>query len=209
MKSVTKNIIYLFIATVFITSVCSCRGKKYAGTNEEDSDSVILARANNIADSIAKVNYKPDTTYRLDTVKILSNPDYAFVHNCIKSNCKQMEVIHFGIVNGFDKKIKNASKGMMSDYVHLNAQLREYATRNNIPLSNDTTIDLSFANTMDGYTWDSTWVDLVLRDQTATLADFQKAKAVVKDAQLQAMIDNHMPAINKHLQVADNLKKSY
>ena len=208
MKTISKSILLLLVAAVGSTSILSCSNRKTVVTIE-DSDSMILARANTIADSIAKVNYKPDTTYRLDTAKILSNPDFAFVHNCIKNNCKQMEVIHFGIVNGFEKKIKTASKGMMGDYVQLNAQLRDYATRNNIPLSSDTTIDLSFANTMDGYTWDSTWIDLVIKDQTTTLADFQKAKGVVKDPQLQAMIDNHMPSINKHIQVADNLRRTY
>lgn len=209
MKNFTKNIVCGIIVCVGITSIFSCRAKKTTAEIMMDSDSMVLVRANRIADSIATANYKPDTTYRLDTAKILSNPDYAFVHNCIKKNCKQMEVIHFGIVNGFEKKIKAASKGMMGDHVQLNAQLRDYATRNNIPLSNDTTIDLSFANTMDGYTWDSTWIDLVIKDQVAMQADFEHAQKVVKDAQLQAMINSHIPTINKRLQVATNLKKTY
>ena len=189
----------------------SCKGKKYSGasSDEENSDSVTLIRANQIADSFTRATAKPDTTVRVDTAKILSNPDFAFVHNCIRSNCKQMEVIHFGIVNGFERKIKSSAMKMMPDYVQLNAQLQEYAVRNSVPLSTDTTLDLSYTNSMDGVTWDSTWIALVIRDQTAMQRDLQAAQKVIKDAQLQSIVQKHLAAVSKHIEVASDLKRHY
>lgn len=206
-----KQIKNYLIIVLAIGGMTACNHNRQAKLDKTsmNSDSAIMARANFIADSIARANYKPDTTFRLDTARILSNPNYAFVHNCYKNNCKQMEIIHFGMVNGFDKKIKLASRKMMSDYEKLHAQLRDYAIRNHVPLSNDTTIDLSYANTMDGYTWDSTWVDLVLHDQSETLSTFQQAEKAVNDEQLLSIIKEHQPYISRHIEVASNLRKGY
>ena len=203
--------IYTLLTAGAIALLFSCKGHRYAGTDDsnQNQDSIILARANHIADSVAQLNYKPDTTYRLDTAKILSNPNYGFVHECLKNNCKQMEVVRLGLVNGFDKKIKFTSKKMWGDYVKLNAQLRDYATRNNIPLSNDTSIDLSYTNTMDGPTWDSTWIELVIRDDADMQNRLAQARKAVTDAQLQTLIDDHLMLVNKRIELATNLKKNY
>lgn len=196
---------------LLIAGTIACKNRRTTTlVQAQSNDSMLLARANFIADSIARANYKPDTTVKLDTAKLFStNPDYAFVHRCFENNCKQMEVIHFGIVNGFDKRVKLASKKMMSDHEKLNAALRQYAADHNVPLSNDTTIDMSFANTMDGVTWDSAWMDLVLTGQTTMRADFAQAQSSLKDEQLRNMVNGGLPEIDRHLEVAATLKKNY
>lgn len=208
-----KPLFYLksVLLGVLVMSTVACQHRKYTKLEQisMNSDSLLLARANFIADSIARANFKPDTTVKIDTAKLLSNPDYAFVHRCFEANCKQMEVIHFGIVNGFDKRVKLASKKMMTDHEKMNAVLREYAATHNVPLSNDTTIDMSFANTMDGVTWDSTWMDMILTGQTAMRADLSRAQNEIKDEQLRSLISRGLPDIDRHLEVAGTLKKSY
>lgn len=204
-----KTLINTLIAIAVVAGMQACKERKFVKTETVNTDSAIIARANYIGDSIAKATAKPDTTNRIDTARILKNPNYAFVHDCYLRNCQQMQIIRYGMVNGFDKKIKLSSKKMMSDYEALRSRLTDYAIRNNIPLSTDTLLDLSYTNSMDGYTWDSTWVDLVLKDQGAMLNDFQQAEKTVNDEQLLSIIKDHVPAINKHLEIAANLKKSY
>jgi hypothetical protein len=51
MKKLTKNIFCLFTTAVVVTPLFSCRGKKYAGINDDNSDSAMLEQ---VVDDIGK-----------------------------------------------------------------------------------------------------------------------------------------------------------
>lgn len=146
-----------------------------------------------------------DADMRLDNNNGMSERDQDFVTDVLEENAKEMAWLRAGMNMGTDAQLKADAQHMMTDHEKMDKDMKAYAAKKNIDLSNlDTTVTVDL-NESKGNDWDEEWADEMEDKHEALVKKFEKAENKVHDAELKTMITSTLPTLRSHLDMARKL----
>jgi putative membrane protein len=146
-----------------------------------------------------------------DTVQDAMNgdQDQRFVKDAVELNTKELAWIHAGIDHGTDADVKKHAKHMLPDHEKMGAEVSAYAAKKSMEVPTvDVTNEVDM-NDKKGRDWDKKWADKMVDDHEKAINRFENASANVKDPELKTMIDNTLPTLRSHLEMAKTLQAKF
>lgn len=135
--------------------------------------------------------------------------DKRFVLDAIELNTKELAWLQAGKQNGTDAEVKKHAEHMMADHEKLGADMQAYASSKAIEMPNVDVANEVNNNKDKGRDWDKEWADKMVDDHEKTINRFENASGSVKDPELKTMIDNALPTLRSHLEMARTLKAKF
>lgn len=130
-----------------------------------------------------------------------------FVTDVLDMNAKEIAWLNAGINKGTDSELKASAKKMLSDHEMLRKDLRDYAQKNNITLSDADTSNIVDINDRPGMEWDREWADEIGDDHKRLVNRFERAQRRIKeDATLENIISKTLPVLQSHRDDAKKLE---
>ncbi len=177
------------IALAFIGSISfvSCGDGNNSNTTGED----VQAAADSVQDALN------------------GDQDRRFVQDAAEMNAKELAWINAGIRNGTDADVKKHAEHMLPDHEKMGAEVTAYAASKGIELPNvDVTNEVNISESK-GNDWDKKWADKMVDEHEKAINHFENASGSVKDPELKTMIDNTLPTLRSHLEMAKTLEAKY
>lgn len=130
-----------------------------------------------------------------------------FVINTLEANAEEMAWLRAGIELGTDAELKTHAQHMMTDHEKMDTEMRAYATKKNLDLSDVDTEHKVDLGDRKGADWDEEWADEIADMHRKTIRKFERAENYAEDAELKGMVTNTLPTLRGHLEMADALEK--
>jgi len=193
MKQILKKTGYALMPVAFILVFHSCKNNSSSSANNSDSTATTVT----VHDTVRV----PDTSAATKQ----QSPDARFVIDAAKSNSEEMQMLEAGDEQGSNKKLKTTAKKMFTDHQKLGQQLLDYATRKNITLSSDTSVDMSAMNGDNEATFDTAWTQKMIDGHQQMIVKFENGQSTVSDPDLKTLISNALPTLHNHLEMCQSL----
>lgn len=140
---------------------------------------------------------------------INGDQDKRFVQDAAEMNTKELAWVNAGIQNGTDADVKKHAKHMLPDHEKMGKDVAAYAAAKGIELPNVDVTNEVDNNEKKGSDWDKKWADKMVDDHEKVINRFENASTSVKDPELKTMIDNTLPTLRSHLEMAKTLQAKY
>jgi putative membrane protein len=148
-----------------------------------------------------------DTTRTDTTGNVRESREEDFVTDVLDMNAKEIAWLNAGISKGTDAELKAEAKKMLTDHEKLRKELRDYAQKNNIMLTDMDTTNIIDINYKPGIDWDEEWADEVNDDHKRLVNRFERAERRIKeDAALKNIISSTLPVLESHRDAAKKLE---
>jgi len=193
MKKISVKTRYTIILTALMLVFYSCKSNSSSNTSSTDSSTTTVA-----VHDTARV---PDTSANTRQ----NGPDANFVIDAARSNSQEMQMLEAAEEQGNNKKLKTDAKKMFADHQKLGQQLLDYASKKNITLSTDSSVDMSAMNGDDESTFDTAWTQKMIEGHQQMITKFEQAKNTVSDADLKTLISGTLPTLHSHLDMCQSL----
>jgi putative membrane protein len=186
--------IRFFLSAVAIASFASCDSPTSEKVEEK------------IDTMAARVENKVDNALDRDENK-------EFVNDAVENNNKELYLLALGRKMGTSSELRNAAKEMEADHKKMGEEVLAFAKTKGIALDDVDTTDTNhdMATRDKGAEWDKDWVDKMVNDHEKDVKLFEDAVDDVEDAELKTWINNTLPTLRHHLEMAkkmqDKMKK--
>lgn len=191
MKSLTGKLIALaFIGSITFAS-CGDGDGNADGTDTMSTGEQMSAAADTVQDAMN------------------GDQDKRFVQDAIELNTKELAWINAGIQNGTDADVKKHAKHMLPDHEKMGTDMTAYAAKMSIEMPNVDVTNEVDNNEKKGRDWDKKWADKMVDDHEKAINRFENASGTVKDPELKTMIDNTLPTLRSHLEMAKTLEAKF
>ncbi len=136
--------------------------------------------------------------------------DTAFMMKAADGGMTEVELGKVAEKNGQKDNVKSFGGQMVKDHGKANDDLKSIAGKMNVTLPEKVSAKhqakIDKMSKMSGDAFDSAYVKGMVEDHEKTVADFEKASGTVKNPDLKKFIDDTLPVIKGHLQMAKEMQ---
>ena len=138
--------------------------------------------------------------------------DKKFARDAAENGLIEVELSKLAMQKTSRDDIKQFAEKMVDDYSKVNDQLKEVAAKENIQIPDST--DNKHQSRVDrlgklsGDEFDKAYIKDQVKEQQATVRDFNAEAQSGADPNVKAFASNRLPALQSHLDEAKNLSKS-
>jgi putative membrane protein len=138
--------------------------------------------------------------------------DSAFMMKAADGGMTEVELGKVAEKNGKKDDVKSFGTHMVKDHSKANDDLKTVAGKMNVTLpakvSPKHQAKIDQMSKMSGDAFDTAYVKGMVEDHEKTVADFEKASGTVKSAELKKFIDDTLPVIKGHLEMAKKMQSA-
>jgi len=130
-----------------------------------------------------------------------------FINYAVPANTKEIIWLQAGIKQGQSKELKNHAKMMLKDHQKLDATVKNYlSSHSNLSVPTVDTSNVVGLQDKKGKDWDKGWADQMVSDHSDLLTKLKQSQNDVRDTALASLINNTIPVVDSHLQMAKTLQ---
>jgi putative membrane protein len=141
-----------------------------------------------------------------------SDSESMFMMTAADGGMTEVELGKIAEKNGQKDDVKKFGSQMVKDHGKANEDLISVAAKMKVALPNKVTpkhqAKIDEMSKMSGDAFDTRYVKAMVMDHEKTVADFEKASGTVKNADLKKFIDNTLPVIKGHLEMARKMQSA-
>jgi len=134
-----------------------------------------------------------------------------FINAVHRSGQMEIALAKMAQAQAKNPKVKSYAQMLETDHQQAAQELAALAKTKGVTLASDAALGpldpVVRLEKLKGHAFDLAYVDQMIRDHTQAIKDFQQAAAGA-DAEVKAFAAKTLPALQKHLQDARNLKKA-
>jgi putative membrane protein len=134
----------------------------------------------------------------------------AFMMKAADGGMTEVELGKVAEKNGQKDNVKSFGGDMVKDHGKANDDLKSIAGKLNVTLPDKVSAKhqakIDKMSKMSGDAFDTAYVKGMVEDHEQTVADFEKASGTVKNADLKKFIDDTLPVIKGHLEMAKGMQ---
>ena len=167
-------------------------------------------------DIVEKANSVNDANHDNDLKQDMAPVDKKstdFLVNAANGGMTEMQLAKLAKEKTISKKVKDYANMIVNDHGVLNDQVRAIASGLQVvlpsSLNEEMETTLQSLNKHKGRGFDKDFLDRMIKDHEKTIRLFEHASKEVNNAEVKTLIDNALPQLNKHLDSARVLKKTY
>jgi len=136
--------------------------------------------------------------------------DAAFIKKAADGGMAEVELGRVATQNGQRDDVKQFGKQMVSDHGRANDNLKSVASKLNVTvpdkLSTKHQTKLDKLSKTSGAAFDSAYITEMVADHEKDIAEFEKARSEVSNEDLKKFIDETIPVMKEHLEMAKKMK---
>lgn len=136
--------------------------------------------------------------------------DSAFMMKAADGGMTEVELGKVAEKNGQKDDVKKFGADMVKDHGKANDDLKSVAGKMNVTLPDKVSAKhqakIDKMSKMSGDAFDTAYIKGMVEDHEKTVADFEKASNTVKNADLKKFIDDTLPVIKGHLEMARKMQ---
>jgi putative membrane protein len=139
-----------------------------------------------------------------------SSADIMFVRNAADGGMTEVELGKVAEKNGQRNDVKSFGRDMVKDHSNANDNLKAVASKINatvpdkLSAKHQTKIDKM--SKMSGDAFDKAYIKDMVEDHEKDIAEFEKARGEVSSEELKKFIDNTVPVMKHHLEMAKKMQ---
>jgi len=139
----------------------------------------------------------------------MGSADNSFVTKAAAGGMAEVELGKLAASQGSSEKVKQFGQKMVDDHSKANEELKEIAAKKNITLP--TGLDAKAQATRDrltklsGAQFDHAYMQDMLKDHKADVAEFRKESTSGQDAEVKAFAAKTLPTLEEHLKMAEDV----
>lgn len=142
----------------------------------------------------------------------LTNKEKQFLNKALVGNTVQVMMAELAIKKTENPDVKSFAEKMVAEHKKANSELSEIddAHGSSVPSPNPTGEDkaqYAQMTSLSGTAFDTAYAKRAVTTHEEDIKEYQQAKADTNDKMLMAYIDKTLPHLEKHLQMAQMLKK--
>lgn len=199
----------IFIALIFAIS-CRPATNDQTGFSSPSGDST-SANSNNIAGSDTTQGYSGDTTSLAMNGQVGSSGD--FMVAAAEAGLTEVKLAELALERSNSAKVKEFAQMMLKDHNAANAELMKLAQKKNVSLPSSLCMECKATydalSKTDGRAFDSTYMQLMVKDHRAVLEKFVFQSDKGGDSVVKKWAAGKIPTLQHHLNTAEKWKRSY
>jgi putative membrane protein len=141
----------------------------------------------------------------------LSDADRAFLLDAVRANAAELKLAKLAQDKATRPEVKAYAKTILDEHHKLNQQLMAQATRQNVDLKeqpgNETDRAVDAMKDLSGDAFDRAYVQHEIKAHEQAIAKYRDAAGKVKDPEVLSLINQTLPALERHLEAARQLAK--
>jgi putative membrane protein len=138
--------------------------------------------------------------------------EMAFMKKAADGGMTEVELGKVAEKNGQKENVKGFGSHMVKDHGKANDELKTVAGKMEVTLPEKVSAEhqakIDKMSKMSGDAFDMAYAKGMVADHEKTVADFEKASGMVKNADLKKFVDETLPVIKEHLKMAKELAAS-
>jgi putative membrane protein len=141
----------------------------------------------------------------------LSDVDRAFLLDAVRRNAAQLKLAKLAHAKASRDDVKAYAKTILDEHLKLNQQLMAHATRQNVDLKeqrgNETDDVAEQMKDQSGDAFDRAYVQHEIKAHEQAVQKYRDAAGQVKDPEVLSLINQALPALERHLDAARQLAR--
>ena len=139
----------------------------------------------------------------------LSSQDSKFIKEAAAGGMMEVELGRIATQKAASADVKSFGQRMVDDHSKANDQLKSIATQKGVTLP--TTLPADMRQEMDkmsklsGAAFDKMYMSHMLKDHKKDVAEFEKEATKASDSTLKSFVQNTLPTLREHLQMAQTI----
>lgn len=129
-----------------------------------------------------------------------------FVEEVVEDNNYEIMLIQAALSNATDAELIKHATHMLADHKKTDTNFRGYAMRNNISLDGTEPPAKIDIDKKAGKEWDAEWAEEMVQKHRKMIGMFERALTFTNEPELRAMINNTLPVLRTHLDMATKLE---
>jgi putative membrane protein len=133
----------------------------------------------------------------------------AFMKKAADGGMTEVELGKVAEKNGQKEDVKSFGGHMVKDHSKANDELKGVAGKMEVMLPDKVSAEhqakIDKMSKMSGDAFDTAYIKGMVEDHEKTVADFEKASAMVKNADLKKFVDETLPVIKEHLKMVKEM----
>lgn len=130
-----------------------------------------------------------------------------FVEEVVEKNNYEIALIQAALTNATDAEVKMHARHMLADHMKTDTVFRNYAFKNHIKLSGTAAPSHIDLHKKTGRAWDAEWAEEMVDKHRKVITMFEHALTYTMEPQLRTMINNTLPVLRSHLDMATKMKE--
>ena len=140
------------------------------------------------------------------------SPDAVFIHKAAEASMTEVEFGKVAEKNGQREDVKTFASHMVKDHGKANDNLKSVATKMNAPFPEKIRPKHQFKidkmSKMTGAAFDTAYINAMVQDHQNAVAGFEKGRGEVSNADLKKFIDDTLPVLKEHLEMAKKMQSA-
>jgi putative membrane protein len=142
----------------------------------------------------------------------LSPGDREFINKAAAGNLMEVQAGKLAAQRGLAPAVKSFGQQMVSDHTAANESLKSLADSKQMPLTDtispeDHTL-LGKLEGLNGTEFDKTYSQMMVKDHTTDISEFEKAYKKAKDPDVKAYAQQTLPTLRHHLMMVNQLNSN-
>lgn len=201
------------ILALCLVALAACNKSETPATDTTDTTMTSAAPATDTTSSDTTAINTPTGTSAMTSTgstSPLSEDDKKVAIAAAQANLGEVDAGNMASSKATNADVKTFAAKMVTDHTTANDQLKNWANAKGIALPTETddehkktAADLSKKSGAD---FDRSYMDAMVKGHTKVASDLEAAKTKVTDADLRTWIDNTLPVVQGHLQMAKDIR---
>lgn len=136
----------------------------------------------------------------------LSHQDQTFMKEAAQGNLAEIQAGQLAQQRGTTQPVKQLGQTLVTDHQEMNQKLEQFAQQNNVTLPTSPTSahqkQMNSLEKLQGQKFDHSFARDEVSDHEKDIAKFQKEAKSTHDPALRQMVEQSVPVLQKHLQMA-------
>jgi len=157
-------------------------------------------------DSSMKKDSKKDS---MQSGSMLSSSDQKFVMEAAHGGMMEVELGQMAVEKASNPEVKQFGQRMIDDHSKAGEELKQFASQKGIMMAGEDPKAMAKEqpvkdklSKLSGADFDRAYMDLMVKDHTKDVKEFEEASMKSKDADLKAWAAKTLPTLREHLQMA-------
>jgi putative membrane protein len=165
-----------------------------------------------LSTSFAADKEKPATPTPTPGSDKIPGTDAVFIKKAAEAGMAEVEIGKVAEKNGQREDVKTFASHMIKDHGKANENLKSVASKMNVTLPDKLRPKRQFKidkiSKMSGTDFDNAYIIVMVQDHVNTIAGFEKARAQVSNEDLKKFIDDTLPVLKEHLEMAKKMQSA-
>jgi putative membrane protein len=138
----------------------------------------------------------------------LSRTDESFLKKASEGNTAEVKMGELAKTNAANDAVKKFGERMVTDHSKMYVQVKSLAAAENVSLPGDMSmkdrVEYKRLEDKHGADFDKAYIDLMIRDHKADIAEFQKEASSGASADVKSLASDALPTLQDHLKMAQD-----